>query len=76
MDFLSKSITAFRYDPDSDHTLSKWSTRYKDLFEIDAQQVDDAANVRLLIRNIASFCYDKCVDYFCQRKQKNLINHS
>ena len=72
MDVLSRSITEFRYDPDSDHTFSKWYTRYKDLFETDAQQIDDAAKVRLLLRKISSLCYDKYVDYILPKQSKEL----
>lgn len=70
MDTLAKCINEFRYDPDSNQTFQMWYARYKDLFEIDAEQLDGAAKVRLLLRKLNIISHDKYIDYILPKQPK------
>lgn len=60
---LSKSITEFSYDIDSNSTFENWFNRFKDLFLEDAKNLDDKAKVRLLIRKLDTQSHSKYVDF-------------
>ncbi|XP_055633660.1 uncharacterized protein K02A2.6-like [Toxorhynchites rutilus septentrionalis] len=53
LDSLSSNMAEFVYDKDNGHTFDAWFSRYVDLFDKDARKLDDAAKVRLLLRNLS-----------------------
>lgn len=60
---LSSSITEFSYDPESNSTFENWYRRYADLFTQDAQNLDDQAKVRLLLRKLDTSAHFKYTNY-------------
>lgn len=67
---LSNGITDFVYDPENGVTFEAWFSRYEDLFSEDAKNLDDAAKVRLLLRNISTVVHQKYVSYILPVKPK------
>ncbi|XP_053956137.1 uncharacterized protein K02A2.6-like [Anastrepha ludens] len=59
MDILSKQIQEFVHAPDEDHTFETWYTRYQDIFDEDAKQLNDADKTRLLLRKVSSAVYQQ-----------------
>lgn len=59
---LSSSITEFVFDLESNSTFENWFNRYKDLFECDAKNLDDAAKIRLLLRKLDPSSYSKYIN--------------
>ncbi|XP_065095462.1 uncharacterized protein K02A2.6-like [Ochlerotatus camptorhynchus] len=53
LDSLSSNMAEFVYDKDNGHTFDAWFSRYVDLFDKDAWNLDDAAKVRLLLRKLS-----------------------
>ncbi|XP_062542039.1 uncharacterized protein LOC134210032 [Armigeres subalbatus] len=49
---LATNISEFSFDPENGITFEKWYSRYEDLFDSDARNLDDAAKVRLLLRKL------------------------
>lgn len=49
MDTLSKAISEFTYDLESNCTFENWYNRYRELFTVDASSLDDSAKIRLLL---------------------------
>ena len=52
LDSLAGNIKEFRFDVEGGGTFAAWFTRYDDLFARDADKLDDAAKVRLLMRKL------------------------
>ncbi|XP_062553858.1 uncharacterized protein K02A2.6-like [Armigeres subalbatus] len=65
---LSSGITEFMYDPENGVTFAAWFSRYEDLFHEDAKNLDEAAKVRLLLRNIGTVAHQKYISYFLPKK--------
>lgn len=63
MENLGKSISEFHFDPDNDGTFQNWYARYADLFEVDANHLEDAAKARLLIRKLDTVAHTRYVNY-------------
>ena len=59
---LSKSMTEFTFDLESNSTFENWYNKYKDLFTMDARNLDDAAKVRLLLRKLDTTAHAKYLD--------------
>lgn len=59
---LSKSMTEFTFDLESNCTFENWFNKYKDLFTMDARNLDDAAKVRLLLRKLDTTAHAKYLD--------------
>ncbi|XP_055588819.1 uncharacterized protein K02A2.6-like [Uranotaenia lowii] len=53
LDSLSSNMAEFVYDKETGYTFDAWFSRYSDLFEKDANKLDDAAKVRLLLRKMS-----------------------
>lgn len=68
---LSSGITEFTYDPENGVTFAAWFSRYEDLFIEDAKNLDDAAKVRLLLRNISTVAHQKYISYILPKKSKD-----
>ncbi|XP_041767811.1 uncharacterized protein K02A2.6-like [Anopheles merus] len=52
LESLATNISEFSFDPENGITFEKWYSRYTDLFESDAKNLDDSAKVRLLLRKL------------------------
>lgn len=59
---LSKSMTEFTFDLETNSTFENWYNKYKDLFIMDARNLDDAAKVRLLLRKLDTAAHSKYMD--------------
>ncbi|XP_062538690.1 uncharacterized protein K02A2.6-like [Armigeres subalbatus] len=59
LDSLSSNITEFVYDPEQGCTFDSWYARYADLFDKDAEKLDDAAKVRLLMRKLNPAAHER-----------------
>lgn len=68
---LSNSITEFTYDPEAGVIFDTWYARYEDLFSQDAQQLDDAAKVRLLLCKINTVSHDKYVNFILPKHRRD-----
>lgn len=68
---LSNSITEFSYDPEAGVIFDTWFARYEDLFSVDAQQLDDAAKVRLLLRKINTIAHDKYINFILPKHPRD-----
>ncbi|XP_040172372.1 uncharacterized protein K02A2.6-like [Anopheles arabiensis] len=68
IDALAKHIQEFHYDPEDAVTFSAWFARYEDLFERDAERLDDAARVRLLLRKLGAAEHERYVSHILPAK--------
>lgn len=68
---LTKSITEFTYDPDNDSTFENWYRRYADLFEKDAENLDDPGKVRLLMRKVCTQDHTRYVNYILPKTSQD-----
>lgn len=59
VDALSRSITPFTYNPESNLTFENWYQRYKSTFLEDGKNLDEAARVRLLLRRLDHQAYTR-----------------
>ena len=73
MDMLSKNVKEFCYNPDSNQTFEAWYSRYEHLFGEDADKLEDAEKVRLVLRKLDPEIFDKYADYLLPRKPKELV---
>jgi transposase InsO family protein len=70
---LTKSISEFTYDPDTDSTFENWYRRYADLFDKDAENLDDPAKVRLLMRKLCTQDHTRYVNYILPKSSKDFV---
>ena len=56
---LSARLTTFVFDPENDQTFSKWYERSESVFTIDGVDLDDAAQVRLLIGKLSDHVFER-----------------
>ena len=71
MDILSKNIREFSYEEEN-HIFGTWCERYEDVFQVDVDQLDDAAEVRLLLRKISNGVFNKYKDYLLSKQPRNV----
>ncbi|XP_062556637.1 uncharacterized protein K02A2.6-like [Armigeres subalbatus] len=71
IEYLSSGITEFMYDPENGVTFAAWFSRDEDLFHEDAKNLDEAAKVRLLLRNIGTVAHQKYISYILPKKPKD-----
>ncbi|XP_038119374.1 uncharacterized protein K02A2.6-like [Culex quinquefasciatus] len=69
---LSSGIREFCYDPEAGVTFEAWFAKYEDLFAEDAQNLDDPAKVRLLLRNLNTVAHKKYLSYILPNKPKDV----
>ena len=67
---LSKTIEMFRYDEENGLTFDLWWSRYEDIFTNDANQLDDAGKVRLLLRKLDTITFTKYSNYILPKSTK------
>lgn len=53
LDSLSSNMAEFVYNKETGNTFDAWFSRYSELFDRDASNLDDAAKVRLLLRKLS-----------------------
>lgn len=63
LEALATNISEFSFDAENGVTFDKWYSRYTDLFETDARNLDDAAKVRLLLRKLDTPSHSRYVNY-------------
>lgn len=71
MESLSKAITEFSYDIESNSTFENWFNRYKDLFATDAAILDDAAKIRLLLRKLDTPAHTRYINLILPKEPSN-----
>ncbi|XP_055615240.1 uncharacterized protein K02A2.6-like [Toxorhynchites rutilus septentrionalis] len=72
LEALSSNISEFSFNPENGVTFKKWFARYTDLFESDAQHLDDAAKVRLLLRKMDTASHSRYLNYILPRLPKDV----
>ncbi|XP_053685985.1 uncharacterized protein K02A2.6-like [Sabethes cyaneus] len=72
LDSLSSNITEFVYDPEQGCTFDSWYARYEDLFDKDAEKLDDAAKVRLLMRKLNPPAHERFTSFILPKLSKEL----
>ncbi|XP_037806223.1 uncharacterized protein K02A2.6-like [Lucilia sericata] len=72
MDILSKSIREFTYEPEENQIFGTWYERYEDVFQVEADQLDDAAKVRLLLRKVSNGVFNKYKDYLLPKQPSDV----
>lgn len=69
---LINNITDFHYDPDNGVLFENWFARYEDIFQVDAEKLDDAAKVRALLRKIDTDCHEKYTNLILPKHPREL----
>lgn len=72
LDILSKAMQDFVFIPDDNLTFENWYKRYEDLFKYDAASLDDAAQVRLLLRKIGATEYEKYTNFILPKAPRDI----
>ncbi|XP_055590815.1 uncharacterized protein LOC129742896 [Uranotaenia lowii] len=72
LDSLSNNLTEFVYDPEQGSTFDSWYARYADLFDKDAEKLDDAAKVRLLMRKLNPQAHERFTSFILPKLSKEL----
>lgn len=68
---LANSIQEFSYDPENGLTFDKWYNRYEDAFIAARAQMDEQAQIRLLLRKLDQKSHTKYVNYILPKSTKN-----
>lgn len=68
MDLLSNSITEFIFDPLNGVTFNNWYAMHEETFTVDANKLDDASKVRLLLRKLDSISHSKYINFILPKK--------
>ncbi|XP_036146759.1 uncharacterized protein LOC118646919 [Monomorium pharaonis] len=63
-------LSEFTYDPENGLTFDAWFVRYKGLFQVDVNDLDDAAKVRLLLRQLSTNIHKQYVDFILPKEYK------
>ncbi|XP_055522987.1 uncharacterized protein LOC129717168 [Wyeomyia smithii] len=71
LDSLANNIKEFRYDPENNVTFAARYKRYDDLFEKDANRLNEGAKVRLLMRKMGMSEYERYVSFILPKSPKN-----
>lgn len=71
LDSLSTNITEFVYDVDKGHSFNAWFSWYADLFEKDAEKLDDSAKVRLLLRKLNPAAHERYTSFILPKLSKD-----
>lgn len=72
LEALATNISEFSFDAENGVTFDKWYSRYTDLFETDARNLDDAAKVRLLLRKLDTPSHSRYVNYILPKLPKDV----
>jgi hypothetical protein len=73
-DSIAKCITSeFFYDPESNLTFKLWFSKYRDLFDEDAKELDDAKKVRLLLRKLGAREHQQYVAHILPKEPKEIV---
>ncbi|XP_031335233.1 uncharacterized protein K02A2.6-like [Photinus pyralis] len=68
---LANSIKEFSYDPEDHNTFDKWYNRYEDTFIAAKTQINEDAQIRLLLRKLDHPSHTKYVNYILPRTVKD-----
>lgn len=72
LEALAMNIGEFSFDPENGITLNKWYSRYVDLFDSDAKNLEDAAKVRLPLRKLDTPSHIRYVNYIMSELPKHV----
>lgn len=72
MDVVAKNIREFDYDPEEGQIFGTWYERHEDVFRIEAEQLDDAAKVRLMLRKVSTTVFNKYKDYILPKQPRDV----
>ncbi|XP_041785534.1 uncharacterized protein K02A2.6-like [Anopheles merus] len=72
LESLATNISEFSFDPENGITFEKWYSRYTDLFESDAKNLDDSAKVRLLLRKLDTPSHVRYVNFILPKLPKDV----
>ncbi|XP_055615045.1 uncharacterized protein K02A2.6-like [Toxorhynchites rutilus septentrionalis] len=70
LDSLATNITEFVYDAEKGCSFDAWFSRYADLFEKDAAQLQDDAKVRLLLRKLSPTAHERYTSFILPKLSK------
>ena len=69
---LISTISEFSFDAENGITFEEWYSRYTDLFESDAQNLDNSAKVRLLLSKLDTTSHARYVNYILPKLPKDV----
>ncbi|CAH8598040.1 unnamed protein product [Schistosoma haematobium] len=69
---IINSISEFQYDPEANVIFSSWFHRCEDIFRVECSHLDDAANVRLLLRRLGTQEYNKYVNFILPQNPRDV----
>jgi hypothetical protein len=72
LESLATNISEFSFDAENGITFDKWYSRYEDLFESDAKNLEDAAKVRLLLRKLDTPLHTRYVNFILPKLPKEV----
>ncbi|XP_058449298.1 uncharacterized protein K02A2.6-like [Malaya genurostris] len=72
LEALATNISEFSFDPENGVTFEKWYSRYADLFDSDAKNLEDAAKVRLLLRKLDTPSHTRYTNYILPKLPKDI----
>ncbi|CAH1105699.1 unnamed protein product [Psylliodes chrysocephalus] len=68
---LARNLMEFVPDLDNNVTFDSWFRRNEDLFLIDGAKLDDAARVRLLLRNLSTPAHEKYINFILPKHPRD-----
>lgn len=71
-DLLAARVAQFKYEPEADVAFEAWYRRHDDIFTIDAQRLDEATRVRLLLHKLDAAAYEKYVNYILPKTPRDV----
>lgn len=72
LEALATNISEFSFDPENGITFEKWYSRYADLFDSDARNLEDAAKVRLLLRKLDTPSHTRYTNYILPKLPRDV----
>ncbi|XP_055542937.1 uncharacterized protein K02A2.6-like [Wyeomyia smithii] len=73
MESLANSMTEFHYDPVSNLTFDNWYSRHEDTFRVDAANLDDAAETRLLLRKLSDATHAEYMNHILPKTTRDFL---
>ena len=70
MDTLANSISVFSYNEENNIIFESWYSRHEDIFLVDANQLDDASKVRLLLRKLDANAHNRYTNFILPKNPR------
>ncbi|XP_049301257.1 uncharacterized protein LOC125774929 [Anopheles funestus] len=76
IEVLATNISEFSFDPENGIIFEKWFSRYEELFNSDARNLDDATKVRLLLTKLDTQSHSRYINYILPKPAKDVTFRS